>query len=114
MRIENASQFLPPLLEQDGRSFSGNALNVSESISQSQQEISEKELQEVVKKGNDILKGSNTQLKFSIHEQTHQILVKLIDTDTNEVIKEIPPEKMVNLVYNLCEQMGIFVDKKLG
>lgn len=57
--------------------------------------------------------GGNTTLEFSIHKETKAIMVKVLDKDTGQVIKEIPPEKIEDLVAKLCEMAGIYVDKKV-
>lgn len=72
----------------------------------------EKELDDLVDRGNKLLRESDTKLQFSVHKATGTILVKVINTDTNEVVKEIPPEKIVDMVYKMCQQAGIFIDHK--
>jgi len=42
-------------------------------------------------------------LQFSIHEETKEIMVKVLDTDTEEVIREIPPEKILDMVAKIWE-----------
>ncbi len=39
-------------------------------------------------------------------------MIKIKDKDTKEVIKEIPPEKMQDMIARLIELSGIFVDEK--
>jgi flagellar protein FlaG len=39
-------------------------------------------------------------------------MVKLVHNETKEVIKEIPPEKLIDIMVNLCEMAGILLDKK--
>ncbi|MFT9494672.1 flagellar protein FlaG [Anaerosolibacter sp.] len=72
----------------------------------------EKQLIEIIEKSNQDLQMQNTSLKFSIHEKTKQILVKLVDNDTKEVVREIPPEKILDMVAAMLERTGLFVDKK--
>ncbi|WP_435922720.1 flagellar protein FlaG [Paenibacillus sp. DYY-L-2] len=74
--------------------------------------VKEQELNQLVEKYNKTLQENGTALKVSIHEKTRSIVVKIVDIKTDEVIKEIPPEKMLDLVYNLCQNLGIFVDEK--
>jgi flagellar protein FlaG len=50
--------------------------------------------------------------EFSIHEKTKQIMVKIIDVSNDEVIREIPPEKILDLVAAICEISGILVDER--
>ena len=51
--------------------------------------------------------------KFGIHEKTNRIIIKLVDRDTQEVIKEIPPEKTLDLLAKRMELAGVLVDKRL-
>ena len=39
-------------------------------------------------------------------------MVKVIDAETNEVIREIPPEKILDLVATIWEMMGLIIDEK--
>ena len=54
----------------------------------------------------------DTQLRWSVNQESNQMIVKVMDTQTNEVLREIPPEKYLELVQNLCEQVGLFLDEK--
>lgn len=51
--------------------------------------------------------------KFGIHEKTNRITIKLVDKTTQEVIKEIPPEKNLDLLAKRMELAGVMVDEKL-
>lgn len=73
----------------------------------------EKQIIDVIEKSNHDLQMQNTSLKFSIHEKTKQIQVKVIDNTTNEVVKEIPAEKILDMVAAMLERTGIFMDKKV-
>ncbi|HHY78507.1 MAG TPA: flagellar protein FlaG, partial [Clostridiales bacterium] len=50
--------------------------------------------------------------EYSIHEATKQIMVKVIDKETDEVIREIPPEKILNMVAKMWEIAGLIVDER--
>ena len=64
-----------------------------------------------IEKSNSDFKWYDTRLQFSIHEKTKQIMVKVIDNETEEVIREIPPEKILNMVAEMLERTGLFVDR---
>ena len=53
----------------------------------------------------------NKRLDFEIHEATHRIMVKVIDQDTDKVIKEIPPKQILDLAAKLQEMIGILLDE---
>ncbi|KJD42261.1 flagellar protein FlaG [Paenibacillus terrae] len=59
------------------------------------------------------LQGPTTTLEMSVHEKTHQILVKVLNKDTGELIREIPPEKTLDLVAKMMEIAGILIDEKV-
>jgi flagellar protein FlaG len=60
-----------------------------------------------------VMQGSMTHFEFKIHEKSGEVIVKLIDNETDEVVREIPSEKMVEIMSNLRELVGLCVDKKI-
>jgi len=74
--------------------------------------LNEDELIKMVEDANEKVQFHNTELQFSIHEKTKDVVVKVIDSKTDEVIKEIPSEKMLDMVANMLEMAGILVDEK--
>ena len=75
-------------------------------------EITQEELKETVEKANQFLLGLKTQFDFKIHEGTGRTVVRLIDKQTHEVVKEIPPEKMLDILESVWDSAGILVDRK--
>ena len=73
---------------------------------------SDRVIQDALDRANKILTGSNRRFEISIHEKTKEVMIKVIDTDTDETIKEIPPKKLVDVMVSLCEMVGILFDKK--
>lgn len=55
----------------------------------------------------------NAEAKFGIHEATNRVMIKLVDKDTQEVIKEFPPEKTLDMIAKCMELAGVLVDEKL-
>lgn len=49
---------------------------------------------------------------FGIHEETNRVTIKIIDKETKETIKELPPEKTLNMIAKVWELAGILVDEK--
>ncbi len=76
------------------------------------QELKDATVIEAIEKANRALETNNAYLKFSIHDKTHQIMVKVVDSQTNEVIRELPPEKVLDMVARMWELAGILVDEK--
>lgn len=73
-----------------------------------------KEKMETVVEGlNKFLKQSNTALKFQYHEKLQEYYVTLVDEKTKEVVREIPPKKMLDFYAAMNEFLGLIVDKKI-
>lgn len=49
---------------------------------------------------------------FGFHEETNRVTIKIIDKDTKEVIRELPPEKTLDMIDKVWELAGILVDEK--
>ncbi|OLS39028.1 hypothetical protein BTR22_05135 [Alkalihalophilus pseudofirmus] len=71
------------------------------------------EIQQKIDGFNDFLKVSNSHLKFSLHEELNEYYVAIVDELTNEVIKEIPPKKLLDMYATMKETIGLFIDKKI-
>lgn len=98
----------------DARSDMLNARNISQMTPQEKIElpISEQVVINAIERANKAISGVNRKFEFSIHEKTKEIMVKVIDSETNEVIREIPPEKILDLVAKMWELAGIIVDER--
>ena len=75
-------------------------------------DLTEKVINDAIERANSALAGSDRKFEISVHEKTKDIMIKVVDTKTNETIREIPPKKIVDLVVRLCEIAGILYDVK--
>ena len=53
----------------------------------------------------------NKRLKFSVNRELNQVIVKVIDSSTDEVIKEIPPEELQRVQAKIKEAIGLLIDE---
>lgn len=86
--------------------------SVEKPIEQEKAVISKEELEKAVEKANQYLLGLHTQFNFKIHKGTGRTVVRLVDKQTEKVIKEIPPEKMLDVIAGIWDLAGIAVDRK--
>lgn len=56
--------------------------------------------------------AANTEAVFGIHEGTNRVTIKLVDKETKKLIKELPPEKTLDMIARVWEMAGILVDEK--
>ncbi len=57
-------------------------------------------------------KMANSEAQFGIHEATNRVTIKIVDKQTREVIKELPPEKTLDMIAKVWEMAGLLVDEK--
>jgi flagellar protein FlaG len=53
----------------------------------------------------------NRRLKFTMNEEIHRVVVKVIDAETDKVIKEIPPQEIQDLVARIQKAIGVLVNE---
>ena len=54
----------------------------------------------------------NTKAVFGMNEATNRVTIKIVDKDTEEIIKEFPAEKTLDMIARVWEMAGIMVDEK--
>ena len=76
-----------------------------------QQQVTNEQIKKAVEKLNKNMM-SHSEAVFGIHEATNRVTIKIIDKDTKKVIKELPPEKTLDMIAKVWEMAGILVDEK--
>lgn len=92
----------------DGSDKNGNAQKDNE---QQERQPSDGTIRQALKDMNKKL-NNNTIAEFGIHEGTNRITIKIKDKDTDELIREVPAEKTLDLIQKAWEMAGILVDEK--
>lgn len=117
--IPNASQGLniPKEANQTNKGMNKdihNSQRSKEVMEIGRKQLSEEKLIATIEHANKSVKVYDRKLEFSIHEKTKQIMVKVVDTSggKEQVIREIPSEKVLDMVAKLCEMAGILIDEK--
>lgn len=72
----------------------------------------EQRLEDVVNDVNEFIKPINNSLQFSIDEESGTTVVKVIDAETDEVIKQIPSEEMLALAKAIGQLKGLLVKQQ--
>lgn len=55
---------------------------------------------------------ANSEAIFGIHEKTNRVTIKIVDKETQEVLKEYPPEQTLDMIAKVWEIAGLMVDEK--
>ena len=87
--------------------------NSSDGYATTNEEFIEKNNERVKKAVDEINKNmTNSVAQFGIHEGTNRITIKIVDKQTKEVIKELPPEKTLDMIAKAWELAGLMVDER--
>jgi flagellar protein FlaG len=70
------------------------------------------ELDDAVKKLNSTAAAFNVKLNFSVDDQTERLVVKVMEKESERIIREIPPEYVLNMVAQIQSLIGVFVDAR--
>jgi len=74
--------------------------------------ISNAMLEKLLEEFNELAEAFNVQLRFNVKEEgPNHISVKIVNIETNEVIREIPPKKFSAVGSKVLDAVGIVVDE---
>ncbi len=75
-----------------------------------EQQASNEQIRKAVEQLNKSM--ANSEAVFGIHEDTNRVTIKIVDKTTKEVIKELPPEKTLDMIARVWDMAGILVDER--
>jgi len=86
----------------------GNRLKISKEADGEKATRQPESLDQAVDIANKAMEISGYNLEFRIHKESGRVQVKVIDAETKEVIREIPPEQMLRLSASIMEMLENF------
>ena len=79
---------------------------------QESNKINRESLDKLITEVNHKFKLSNKEFSYDIHEKTNRVTVKIKDSETGKIIKEIPSEESLDLAAKIMEMAGLLIDEK--
>lgn len=73
--------------------------------------LDEDHVSAITKELNELMDKINCDISFKYHKDVDMMSVSMIDKKTDEVIKELPPEEMIENIEKAREWIGAFLDK---
>ena len=111
VNVDETTAAVTQVQAQDEKSSSdGNASQQQKAAKNAQ--ATPDQLKKMIEEMNKKINNSNEIAMFGIHEETNRIMIKIMDKDTKEVIKEFPPEKTLDMIAKIWEMAGILVDER--
>ncbi len=71
-----------------------------------------KELEKTVEELNKVMDPLSADIKFQFNSKADELTVKVVDKNTDRVIREFPPKEALHLMEKMRELVGILFDKK--
>jgi flagellar protein FlaG len=84
-----------------------------ENVGSAREEIPREEVEKAAEKLNRLMGLFEKRMEFKIHEKSHKVMVKIIDMENGEVVQEIPPQKVLDMLSSFSDFVGILVDHKV-
>ena len=75
-------------------------------------QVSEEQIKSEISKANSRLKSHNTKCEFGYHQETNRVTIKIMDKETSEVIREVPPEQTLEMIQKMWELAGLLIDER--
>jgi flagellar protein FlaG len=83
-----------------------------EANSVTNQDVSKEQLEVLAEKLQEFVSSLNKGLQFSVHEESGRDVIKVIDRESDEVVRQYPSEEVLELVAKLSDAAGNFINSQ--
>ena len=106
-------QAINPLANQANRNQS--AVNRADKVAEAEKSsMSTEQVQDMTETLNEYTEDIQTNLGFNIREElNNQIVVEIKNKQTDEVIKQVPPEELIEIKEKMGELVGLIFDTSI-
>lgn len=109
--ITDVNTYKPPAVEEHHTEGGVKDTNPGTQKQRDKNPYSKEELDQAVKTLNNTMQEFHTELRFEMHEKSGEMMVKVVSREDGSVVREIPPEKVLDMVGYFKKILGIMVDK---
>jgi flagellar protein FlaG len=71
------------------------------------------ELKKLIEELQNKISYLNKSLKIEIDKDINEPIIKIVEVDTNRVIRQIPPDYVVNIIKNINKMLGALFNEKI-
>ena len=90
-----------------------NAQDTQKSEEVWKENLSADKVKKMTKSLNDFLETTSTKLRYEFHEKLEKYYVTLVNSETDEVVREVPDKKLMDMYASMLEFIGVLIDKKI-
>jgi len=55
----------------------------------------------------------NRTIRLDVDNELHRVIIRLVDKKSGEIIRQIPPEELIELAKKMKDSEGVFLDKEV-
>ncbi|MCS7228948.1 MAG: flagellar protein FlaG [Candidatus Kryptonium sp.] len=82
-------------------------------VTQNERKISMEEVEKIIKELNQFIQIFNTKITFEIDKEARKTVLKIVDVETNEIIRQIPPKELLIISKRISELLGLIINEKV-
>jgi len=101
-----------PAVKQEGESEAWAEASTRSSKSEEETTQDAELLKDVLRVAERHFHFRNVGLEFEVHDATGRLKVTVLDSETGKIIREVPPQQVLDMVAKLDEMMGILFEQK--
>ena len=76
-------------------------------------ELSAEKAKSVIDSMNEVLNTTSTKLRYQYHDKLDKYYVTLVDSETDEIVREIPNKKLMDIYAAMLDFVGVLIDEKI-
>lgn len=84
-----------------------------ESKTEDVKDLTTKEIEDVLESFQSLSETIQTKLNFSVHEENNEIVVKVIDRETDQLIRQFPSDEMLDLQDKMADLAGFLFNQNV-
>lgn len=88
-------------------------IETSETKREMRDELTVSQAKDLTASMNRFLETVDTQLRFQFHEELNEYYVTIVNSQTEEVVREIPSKRLMDIYAAMREFIGVLVDQKI-
>jgi len=77
------------------------------------EDLSPDKVKKMTESLNEFLETTSTKLRYEFHEKLEKYYVTLVDSETDQVVREIPNKKLMDMYASMLDFIGVLIDKKI-
>lgn len=118
MRIDGTSNSMPNMTLQTAegqapRPVQKDVITQQQNQPTADDQATKEKLGQAIDSLNEFFTINNSELKFVFHEGLDTYYAQLVNSETDEIIREIPSKKVLDVFYEMQKLVGMIVDKKI-